>query len=184
MSKILSFSGHRWYNANQYTEQEMLEFMGFLKTQLAAFFASPPHTAYSLDNISGFVCGGALGFDMAAQQFAIEHRIPLVIALPFDDYIFTSKWSVKFKNILYEQMVDTTCVNVEDEPYYRHKYNLPDGYHVAKPQWRNQYMVDNSDATLFYWNQHPQGGTYNCMKYVEKKKHPFHNMWVEPPVLS
>ena len=183
MSQILSFSGHRFPNAERLSEAEMLIFLSFLKKQLQIFFDTQTVAKYKLENISAFVCGGQVGFDFAAQQFTIEASIPLVIALPYNYNLFTARWdSDKFRKILSQHMAYATdIVIVDTEPYYKHKYGLSIGeYHVAKLQWRNQYMIDNSDTTIFYLNPATtKGGTCNAFKYCQKIAKPHYNMWTE-----
>lgn len=44
-------------------------------------------------------------------------------------------------------------------------------------QIRNEWMVDNGDQGLALWNGKESGGTYNCIKYAEKKGKPVVNIW-------
>lgn len=37
-------------------------------------------------------------------------------------------------------------------------------------QKRNEYMVNHSDFVLIVWNGKEKGGTYNTLKYTQKKK--------------
>ena len=37
-------------------------------------------------------------------------------------------------------------------------------------QKRNEYMVTHSDFVLIVWNGKEKGGTYNTLKYTQKKK--------------
>lgn len=183
MTQILSFSGHRFPNTEKLGEAEMFTFLSFLKKQLQVFFDTQTIPKYKLQNISTFVCGGQIGFDLAAQQFAIEAGIPLVIALPYNYDLFTARWdSSKLRQILLRHMTYASdIITVDAEPYYKHKYNLPVGaYHVTKFQWRNQYMIDNSDATVIYLDPSlSKGGTYNAFRYCQKTGKPHFNMWTE-----
>ena len=45
--------------------------------------------------------------------------------------------------------------------------NKIDIYVANKMQLRNEYMVDNSDKVIAYFNGEKKGGTYNCIKYAE-----------------
>lgn len=180
MSQIIAFSGHRFPNTQKLDGIEMLGFLSFLKQQLYDFFGG--HTdKYRLANIAGFVCGGQIGFDLAAQQFAVEMGIPLHICLPYNYDLFTERWdSNKFRQILLNHMDYASDLTIVDaEPYYKHKYGLAVGrYHVSKLQWRNQYMIDNSDATVLYLNPEAEkGGTYNALQYAQKVGKPHQNMW-------
>ena len=182
VSQILAFSGHRFPNTQKLDGIEMLGFLSFLKQKLYNFF-SERTDKYKLDNIDGFVCGGQIGFDLAAQQFAVESGIPLHICLPYDYDLFTARWdSNKFRAILLRHMDYASDLTIVDaEPYYKMKYGLPVGqYHVSKLQWRNQYMIDNSDATILYLNPaSSKGGTYNALQYCKKVGKPHQNIYTE-----
>ena len=180
MSQILAFSGHRFPATQKLDGIEMLGFLSFLKQQLYDFFADRKDK-YKLSNIAGFVCGGQIGFDLAAQQFAVETGLPLHICLPYNYDLFTERWdSNKFRQILLKHMDYASDITIVDtEPYYKHKYGLPVGqYRVSKLQWRNQYMIDNSDATILYLNPTSRkGGTYNALRYAEKVGKPYNNIY-------
>lgn len=179
VSQVLSFSGHRFPDIEKYNT---LDFLSFLKKKLYEFFLKRDDK-YKLENIVGAVCGGQIGFDLAAQQFAIENKIPLHICLPYNYSLFTQRWnSDLLKDILLKHIECASHITVVDcQPYYRMKYDLPVGtYHVSKLQWRNQYMIDNSDATLLYLNPSVnKGGTYNALQYCKKVGKPHQNMWSE-----
>lgn len=181
MAQILAFSGHRFPSTGRLDESEMLGFLSFLKQELYEFFGGRTDK-YKLENIAGFVCGGQIGFDLAAQQFAIECSIPLHICLPYSYDLFTERWdSNKFRSILLKHMDYASDITIVDsEPYYKMKYLQPVGqYHVAKLQWRNQYMIDNSDATVLYLEPSTtKGGTYNALQYCKKVGQPYQNMFV------
>lgn len=183
MAQIIAFSGHRFPSTEKLGESEMLGFLSFLKQKLHIFFSTESAGKYHLSNIAGFVCGGQIGFDLAAQQFAIEVGLPLHICLPYNYDLFTERWdSNKFRGILLNHMDYASDITIVDaEPYYKTKYGLPVGqYHVSKLQWRNQYMIDNSDATVFYLNPASQkGGTYNALRYCKKVGKPWQNIYTE-----
>lgn len=182
VSQIIAFSGHRFPTTQRLGESEMLGFLSFLKQQLYDFFTDRKDK-YKLDNITGFVCGGQIGFDLSAQQFAVEVGLPLHICLPYNYNLFTERWdSNKFRSILLNHMDYASDLTIVDaEPYYKMKYQQPVGsYHVSKLQWRNQYMIDNSDATILYLNPATtKGGTYNAMQYCKKVGKPYQNMYTE-----
>lgn len=182
MAQIIAFSGHRFPSTEILGESEMLGFLSFLKQELHSFF-SDRNDKYKIDNIAGFVCGGQIGFDLAAQQFALEVGLPLHICLPYNYDLFTERWDCnKFRGILLRHMDYASDLTIVDaEPYYRTKYGLPVGqYYVSKLQWRNQYMIDNSDATIFYLNPSlNKGGTYNALQYCKKMGKPYQNLYTE-----
>ncbi len=182
MTQIIGFSGHRFPSTERLTEADMLSFLSFLKQELYNFFGDRDDK-YRLANIAGFVCGGQIGFDLAAQQFAVEMGLPLHICLPYNYDLFTARWdSNRFRDILLRHMDYASDITIVDaEPYYKIKYCLPVGkYHVSKLQWRNQYMIDNSDATVLYLNPaSDKGGTYNALQYCQKVGKPYQNIYTE-----
>lgn len=42
---------------------------------------------------------------------------------------------------------------------------------------RNQWMVDNADYLLAYWDGHARGGTFACRNYAKLKGVPVRNIW-------
>ena len=72
---------------------------------------------------------------------------------------------------------------VSDIEYYEKYYDnviIPETLYKAHPKsiitLRNQWMIDNSNITIFYV-EHNNGGAYSAMKYAEKKKHPYINAY-------
>ena len=109
-----------------------------------------------------YISGGAIGVDqMAAKAVllarAFDPRIKLIIARPFpsQDKVWPSHVRGKFKQLL--EMADQ-IVDVCEDPYA-----------VWKMQKRNEWMVDNSNATVAVWKG-GNGGTFNCIKYAESKR--------------
>lgn len=109
------------------------------------------------------ISGGALGWDQALAQAAIDLKIPLTLALPFPG--FEDRWPTASKTKIYG-MMEQAHVQFVCEP----------GYAGWKMQERNKWMVDHSDLVLALWNGTP-GGTCNCVKYAESKKKPIVNLW-------
>lgn len=109
------------------------------------------------------ISGGALGWDQALAQAAIDLGIELTLALPFPG--FEDRWPQASKNKLYGMM---NQANVH--------YVCAEGYAGWKMQERNKWMVDHADVVLALWNGTP-GGTSNCVKYAESKKKPIVNLW-------
>jgi len=111
------------------------------------------------------ISGMALGWDMALASAAISNEIPLVAAVPFKGQ--EGKWpqgSQKEFNRLLENA--TSVVYVSDG-----------GYAAWKMQVRNEWMVDNADVILALYNGDTSGGTYNCIRYAEKKEKQVVNLW-------
>lgn len=109
------------------------------------------------------ISGGALGWDQALAEAALDLNIPLTMALPFEG--FETKWPRESQEFLHSLMNPADVVFV-CEP----------GYAPWKMQERNKWMVDNCTHLLALWNG-TDGGTANCVRYAEKVGKPIINLW-------
>ena len=122
-----------------------------------------------------FIFGGALGFDQIAFDVCFELKmskfpfIQLEIAVPFRfQYL---KWIEPSCRKYFNQLsVADKITYVDLIPQYQVRGILPDKYHPAKMQKRNEYMVDISDIVIGGWNGDRKGGTFNCLRYAWKEK--------------
>lgn len=113
------------------------------------------------DNCRIFYSGMAMGFDIIAAETvlflknAYNSPLKLVAVLPFAEQgnSFTSFWKERYQRVL-EQ-----C----DE-----KVILSDKYFSGCYQKRNEYMVNNSDYVLT-WYDGKSGGTRNTIDFAAKK---------------
>ena len=127
---------------------------------------------------SRVISGGALGWDTALAIAAIRLEIPIIVAVPFQD--FPDKWQQQDQKRFYKILNKATdWVLVDEESNY--KYIVPGTtsktYHISKLQKRNMWMVDNSDRIVALHNGTP-GGTNNCLVYnANTKRLPVDNMW-------
>jgi uncharacterized phage-like protein YoqJ len=101
------------------------------------------------------ISGMALGIDQWWAESAIALNVPFIAAIPFKG--MESKWPKssqdRFNKILsYAKTVEYIC-----DP----------GYEPWKMQRRNEWMVDNCDEIIAYWNG-SLGGTSNCVAYAKK----------------
>ena len=111
---------------------------------------------------SRFISGGALGVDMDFAEAVLYFRdkkhydISLEIAIPCPNQDL--KWSTQDKD-RYKTILDSadvkTLVNEHYTSFCMHK--------------RNEYMVDNSDLVLAFWNGEDSGGTFYTLSYAQKK---------------
>ena len=119
-----------------------------------------------------FISGGALGVDQWAADIVIEVRaerqkrsptgiggIKLVIARPFPSQ--PNRWPTEARRH-YEKILQKAdrIIETSDDPYA-----------AWKLQKRNEWMVDNSDATIAIWNGQPSG-TANTVEYAQKQGKP------------
>jgi len=107
------------------------------------------------------ISGMALGVDTLFALEALDLKIPLLAALPFQGQ--EGKWpykSQKLYNSILENPLTTTHIVCEG------------GYNSAKMQIRNEYMVDalaQPDSKLISIWDGSSGGTMNCVRYAEKQ---------------
>lgn len=109
------------------------------------------------------ISGMALGWDQALAQAALDLRIPLIAAVPFDG--FGNRWP---------EAAQYRCVGMLGaafEVHIVHPYPGTIGLHL-----RNEWMVDRADMMLALWDG-SWGGTFNCLRYAEKKGVQVENLW-------
>jgi uncharacterized phage-like protein YoqJ len=113
---------------------------------------------------SRVISGMALGWDTAVALAAIDLFIPLTAAVPFKGQ--ESRWPEGSRRTYREilSMADEVVTVCEG------------GYHPAKLQVRNEYMVNQAEEILALWNGTP-GGTRNCIDYAKEMRRPIYNVW-------
>lgn len=99
------------------------------------------------------ISGGALGIDQFWIEVGLYLQLPVIAALPFEGY--NSRWP-KASREKYEKLL-AQCSSV--------RYICQPGYAGWKLQKRNQWMVDECNELVAYWNGSP-GGTKNCYEYA------------------
>lgn len=99
------------------------------------------------------ISGGALGIDQFWMEVGLHMDLPVIAALPFKGY--DSRWP-RASRERYQKLLDK-CYEVQ--------YICEPGYEARKLQTRNEWMVDNCDVLVAYWNGTP-GGTNNCVEYA------------------
>lgn len=119
-----------------------------------------------IETVSPIECvsGMALGWDMAFAEAAIELNVPLCAAVPFIEQ--PSQWPESSQRRYFEIIsraarVVTVC---------------PPGYSAKKMQLRNEWMVDECGMLVALWDG-TTGGTFNCVKYANRKKRLVCNVW-------
>lgn len=118
------------------------------------------------DDVTDFICGGAMGFDTLASQLvlAVRNDIPkvrLILALPCKNQ--TQRWRKADINE-YDRIL-----RLADEVIY-----VSDEYYEGCMQKRNRFMVDNSSHCIFYMPT-PRGGTAYTVKYAIEKERSIQN---------
>ncbi len=112
---------------------------------------------YGMDAV--WICGGAIGLDSHAAQYAMENKIRLWLVLPFAPQVMSKYWNPAQKKVL------------EDTIKYAEKVDvLSSVYNVGFYQKRNEEMVDASEVLCAFFDGSP-GGTANCVRYARHKGH-------------
>lgn len=99
------------------------------------------------------ICGMALGIDQWWAEACIELKIPFIAAVPFKG--MESKWPEESQKRFYKILGSAKKVEYVCKP----------GYGAWKMQVRNEWMVNQSDLLIAYWNG-SEGGTGNCVEYA------------------
>lgn len=135
--------------------------------------------SFDREAVHQIIVGGALGIDQMAFTAAhtVNHMYELAygikplfieIAIPFEDQ--TNGWPQKSIDLYVWQKIHSDATTYVDalEKYALPNYKVGE-YAKPKMQLRNQYMVDESDLVLAYWDG-TSGGTKNCVDYAVKKQ--------------
>lgn len=109
--------------------------------------------------VERFICGGAIGFDTLAAQAVLrlkeKKNVFFELALPCKDQ--TLKWNGKQKAEYGRILEQADRVNM-----------LFDKYVTGCMQFRDAFMVDNSDILVSYYRGRP-GGTQYTYLYAENR---------------
>lgn len=102
------------------------------------------------------ISGGALGIDQFWMEVGLHLGFPVLAALPFEGY--NSKWPVASRR-KYEKLLDQ-CREV--------RYLFEPGYSPSKMHRRNEWMIQQADSLVAYWNGYP-GGTMASVAYAQSQ---------------
>lgn len=110
------------------------------------------------------ISGMAQGWDQAMANACMVLKIPYIAAVPCPDQ--EKKWPSE-SQLLYRFILnwakEIVYVSPEFTPYCMQK--------------RNEYMIDKGLFGMALWNGDKSGGTYNALKYAEKKNKAVTNYW-------
>ncbi len=107
-----------------------------------------------------WICGGAVGLDSHAAQYAMENKIRLWLVLPFSPAVMSKYWNPAQKKVM------------EDTIKYAEKVSvLSSIFDVKFYQERNERMVDLSHVLCAFYDG-SAGGTANCVRYARYIGHP------------
>ena len=115
---------------------------------------------YYENGYTHFRVGGAVGFDMVALitllKFRKENAITIEVCIPCKNH--TAKWQKETKALF------AKLIKQVDKVTRTSKFE----YYAGCMQRRNEYMVDNSNAVIAYFNG-SKGGTANTITYAKEK---------------
>ena len=156
--KTCCLTGHRpkgfpWNYADKNCEENKL-YLAALREKIINLISN---------DYKHFIAGGALGADSDFAEIIIELRdsvypdITLEIAVPCPNQDL--KWQEVDKQRYKAICNAANSINI-----------ISDKFTNFCMQKRNEYMVNHSDFVLIVWNGKEKGGTYNTLKYTQKKK--------------
>ncbi len=157
MDNACCFTGYRPEKFPFEIEFGAPEFTAFENKIYDAVFALPR------ENITDFYCGMAMGFDLLAGKAVVDLKrtsvnsfVRLIAVIPFKEQPsnFPPMWKKLYDIVLKEA----------DEVIL-----LSDNYYKGCFQKRNEYMVDNSNTVITYFDGQ-RGGTANTLRYAASKK--------------
>jgi len=100
------------------------------------------------------ISGMALGFDTILALVAIELKLPVLAAVPFEGQ--ESRWPEASQR-LYREILE--------DPYVTPWIVSPGGFNIFKLHHRNERMSDRCDILLACFDG-SYGGTKNCLNYA------------------
>jgi len=149
---IISGTGHRPSKLGGYSKEASKKL-----SSLACYYLEQ-------NKPDAVISGMALGWDISLALAALACEIPLTCAVPFRGQ--EERWPDESQRVFRYVLEHAEKV----------VYVSPGGYHPAKMQFRNEWMVDNCDELLALWDG-SNGGTGNCIRYALKQKKPVRNLW-------
>lgn len=121
------------------------------------------------DGIVSVTGGMADGFDLWAMDEARILGIPLIAARPWAGHAPSRQDEELYFRVL-ESAIKRVDISDTDK--------FPGNWCYFK---RNEWLVDNCDALLCYWDGDSSGGTHHCRDYAKKKGIPVANLFNAPP---
>lgn len=108
--------------------------------------------------------GGARGVDYEALKAASNEKLKLIMSghdqLPKLVLVCPNRLDQVWKSKEQKRMVDEVIElgnPITSSNFYRSFYQ------------RNEYMVDNTDVCVMFWDYQRKGGTYQCGKYASEQ---------------
>lgn len=119
--------------------------------------------------INTVISGMAAGFDLWLADEARILGLEVWAARPWATHPARDEDAELYERIL--QYASREIIVVESDTF-------PGNWCYHK---RNEWMVDNSDVVMAYWNGKEKGGTFACRNYAKKVEKPVANIYCDPP---
>lgn len=149
MSNAYMMTGHRGSQIEAAVHAYAKQFCEFLPSERSNEFL--------------FLCGGALGADMAFAEAVVEwnpHSLWLALPFPNHDERWPKSEQLRLRKLM-KLAGKTTVVSAHFSNY---------AYHV-----RNHFMLENSCFCFGFWDGRTTGGTFACLMEANRRKLPWIN---------
>jgi uncharacterized phage-like protein YoqJ len=114
-----------------------------------------------------WVQGMADGADLRSALIAINLKVPVISAIPWQTHYKTTEDIETYRFVL--QHSEECFVVTEEEEYVG--------------PWlffrRNEWMIDECDKVVAWWDGRQSGGTFGAIKYANKTNKPVRNLYHE-----
>lgn len=116
-----------------------------------------------------FIQGMAIGTDLFSAVIAVCNKIPVISAMPWPTHYnsIPDEWRDIYRWVLdhSEEVYPVTEVEEYPGPWVYFK--------------RNEWMIDEGDKVLSWWDGRKNGGTYGAIQYANKVGKPVRNIYVK-----
>jgi hypothetical protein len=131
---------------------------------------------------TAIIAGGALGFDEALAQAALETNVPLTLHLPFEGY--DAPWPERAREryaALRQRAAQIVWVTptaaLPHDPRTGQRLPLTPGQVAGLLHTRNRAMVDACDTLAALWDGMPHRGTWAAVRYATERGRPLIQLW-------
>lgn len=126
------------------------------------------------------ITGAAIGADLLTAEAAVRNdNLKSLIVLPMLPTVFTARWNLnqadrlhavlqksdiylmsEYREVSYDRLheLDLACADTEQARY-----------EIEFLTERNEYIVDNCENLVAFWDGRQEGGTYNAVQYALKR---------------
>lgn len=113
-----------------------------------------------------YIQGMADGFDLQSAVIAINMHIPVISAMPWPTHYKITKFPDLYRWVLDHSEEVFPVTEVE---------NYPGPWVYFK---RNEWMIDECDRVIAWWDGRENGGTYGAIEYAKKTNKKYRNIYV------